>query len=58
MKTKASATTTATAEVVDFPRKFIPPEDRRVKNQLDRTTAAALVEAGYMSYNRYVELYG
>ena len=43
--------------VVDFPGKFIPPEDRRVKQELDETTAAALVDAGYMPLDRYIELY-
>lgn len=45
-------------EVVKFPKKFVSPDDRKVKHELDRDMARAMVEAGYMPLSRYIELYG
>jgi len=45
-------------EVIKFKRKFVSPDDRKVKRELDRDMARAMVEAGYMPLDRYIELYG
>ena len=44
--------------VVAFKGKFVSPDDRQVKHELDRDMARAMVEAGYMPLDRYIELYG
>jgi len=46
---------TATAKVSKFTGKPVSPQ---VKQKLDRTTACALVEAGYMPLKTYIELFG
>lgn len=45
-------------EVIKFKGKFVSPDARQVKRELDRDMARAMVEAGYMPLDRYIELYG
>ncbi len=45
-------------EVVKFPKKFVSSDARQVKHELGRDMARAMVEAGYMPLDRYIELYG